>query len=74
MTKLLDVIGTAATSNPQYCSDAYWEWEDNVARPLLLALGYERVTFHNGERDSFGPLTRFARAYKNGVCYELVYG
>lgn len=49
-----------------YCSEQYWLWEDAVAKPQLTALGYERITFHMSERDSFGPLSRIARAYKGG--------
>lgn len=43
---------------PSYCSRTYWEWEEQVAKPLLASLGYTDVAFYDGERDSFGPLSR----------------
>lgn len=41
-----------------YCSPTYWEWEGQVARPILESLGYTDIYFADGERDSFGPLSR----------------
>ena len=43
---------------PSYCSREYWRWEEEVAKPVLHALGYSDVVFVEGERDSFGPLSR----------------
>ena len=70
-TDLFSVIGEVNMKH--YCGPEYWLWEDTIARPALEALGYERVTFHMGERDSFGPLSRIVRAYKGGVHYEFIY-
>jgi hypothetical protein len=58
----------------RYCDRDYWVWEDETCQPALEKLGYERITFRMGERDSFGPLTRIVRAYKGGACVEFVYG
>jgi hypothetical protein len=74
MTDLFTIIDARHSHDKRYCSEIYWEWEDKIAKPALEVLGYERVTFHMGERDSFGPLSRKVRAYKEGVCHEFIYG
>jgi hypothetical protein len=70
---LFDVIPQSLAAGHDYCGEFYWQWEDLVAKPALEAAGYERVTFHMGERDSFGPLSRIVRAYKGGACHEFIY-
>jgi hypothetical protein len=74
MTNLFTVIGNHLSRDKRYCGEMYWDWEDNVAKPALEALGYERVTFHMGERDTFGPLSRKVFAYKDGRRHEFIYG
>lgn len=49
-------------------------WEERVARPALQELGYTNIYFIDGERDSFGPLSRIACCEKNGIAKRFVYG
>ena len=74
MKNLFDVLDATLANHKQYCGPRYTEWEDFIVKPALEALGYERVTFHTGESDDFGPLSRVVRCYKGGVCHEFVYG
>lgn len=53
---------------------AYWHWEDEIATPALVAAGYKVAWWVDGERDSFGPLSRTCDASKDGVYYEFWYG
>lgn len=71
---LFDVIPSTLTLLNDYCGEFYWQWEDAICKPALESAGYERITFHMGERDSFGPLSRRVRCYKGGECCEFVYG
>ena len=73
MTDLFDTIGTKVSMS-NYCWPLYWLWEDCIAASRLKELGYTMVTFHMGEQDSFGPLSRIVRCKKGGVSYEFVYG
>ena len=74
MRDLFTVIPRAAI-NSDFCSSLYWaKWETEVTAPRLCALGYERITFHTGDGDSFGPLVRIVRCYKGGQCHEFFYG
>lgn len=52
----------------------YLTWEETRARPRLKQKGYGNIIFTDGERDSFGPLSRVALCEKNGELYALVYG
>jgi hypothetical protein len=87
MQDLLDVIGwDKATHENGYCnqptaykqyaisSQYFWDWEAKIAKPALEALGYSRVMFGDGERDSFGPLTRLVWAEKDGKRVKFIYG
>lgn len=74
MRQSFDVIDHRLANLADYCGKFYWQWEDRVAKPALELAGYERVTFHMGERYSSGPLTRIVRAYKGGTCHEFIYG
>lgn len=77
---LLEVIGQDAATEPGYCNQAslggpyYWEWEEKTATARLVALGYHVVYWFDGEKDSFGPLSRVVRVEKDGVRMDLVYG
>lgn len=59
-----------------YCSaHNYHIWERDVAKPHIEAAGYRHVTFHMGEADSFGPLSRIVRAIgPDGEKKEWMYG
>lgn len=84
MKDLLDVIGHDAANESGYCTCPskfgmlqeyfYWDWEKNTATPRLEKLGYTKISFTDGERDSFGPLTRLVRAEKDGQKVEFMYG
>lgn len=54
------VIGQECANHPDYTSDYYWLWEQDVATPLLREKGWVVVRWCDGERDRFGPLTRIA--------------
>lgn len=79
MKDLLDIIGhERATNETGYCvtngSPYYGDWERNVAIPALEALGYNHISFYNGEVDSFGPLSRVVTATKDGKRVKFMYG
>lgn len=82
MRDLLDVIGhDKAKLELGYCNSNYrsngpyyGDWEENVAKPALVALGYSAVRFSDGERDSFGPLSRIVWAVKDRVTHKFMYG
>lgn len=58
-----------------YCSRTYWNWEQQVAKPVLEALGYTDIVFVQGESDSFGPLSRgVLMTDPNGRKVETYYG
>lgn len=52
----------------------YWDWEKEVAQPALEKLGYKVILCTDGERDSFGPLSRVFLATKDGVRVKIMYG
>lgn len=83
MNDLIQIIGEDALSAPGYCNTDlrnpgpyYWDWEQATAIPRLQKLGYTIVgKFQDGERDSFGPLTRYIRVlganpHCNCLCHE----
>lgn len=78
--ELLSIIGEGAAREKYYCdSNHYMLWEENIAIPLLIQLGYEAADkrnphFFNGDRDSFGPLMRIINVMKDGILYQLWYG
>jgi hypothetical protein len=52
----------------------YWKWEDTIATPALINLGYENIKWSMGDCDSFGPLSRIITCWKNGIRYQYWYG
>lgn len=56
--------------------DEYWKGEEEIITPRLQEKGYENISFHDGERDSFGPLTRIVKATVgfSGPEVEFIYG
>jgi hypothetical protein len=70
--ELLDIIGKVDMAN--YATYHYTDWENNVAIPALIALGYSVIGFRDGERDSLGPLTRLVDCWKDGRLYTFIYG
>lgn len=59
-----------ATFNPS----AYFRGEATILKPAIEALGFTLVTFSDGERDCWGPLSRIVSAYKDDRRFEFVYG
>lgn len=59
-----------------YCSREYWKWEDAVKCYLLASnRGIKAVQFSDGEKDSFGPLTRICTIrFSDGNFERYVYG
>jgi hypothetical protein len=71
---LTEIIPASCFDAPCYCSREYWLWEEQVARPALIEKGWTVLSWHDGERDSFGPLTRYAVCILRGRHYRLFYG
>ena len=52
----------------------YRKQEIEILQPRLEELGYIFISWHDGERDSFGALTRICRAMApNGEMVEFYY-
>lgn len=74
---LLDEIPQDLANDPRYCSvelARFIDWENDVATPALEHNGWHVLSWHTGEQDSFGPLSRYARCKKNGQRIDFVYG
>jgi hypothetical protein len=54
--------------------DEYYVLERSVLQPQLEALGFQVRRWIDGERDSFGPLSRVAVCEKDASEVRLVYG
>lgn len=55
--------------------DDYFDGEQRIMKPELESKGFTDITFHMGERDSFGPLSRIVRATDaNGNRRTFMYG
>ena len=52
----------------------YRTGEINILQPQLEKLGYKVIRWYDGERDSFGPLSRVALIEKDGIQYKYCYG
>jgi hypothetical protein len=52
----------------------YWSEEETKIKPLMEKAGFTKVSFGDGERDSFGPLTRKIYGVKYDRLYVFVYG
>lgn len=53
----------------------YRSGEQNVLQPQLIVMGYRDIQWLDGERDSFGPLTRICKAKDpSGNIVWFVYG
>jgi len=48
--------------------------EVSILNPQLEDLGYTVIGWHMGEKDSFGPLTRFVELQKEGNTFFWCYG
>ena len=53
----------------------YWSGEQNILKPALERRGFTQVAFFDGERDSFGPLSRIVTATDaKGQSRKFIYG
>jgi hypothetical protein len=69
---LADVIGLDGLD---YSNANYVRHERDLLTPRLERLGYTYISWSDGERDSFGPLTRICTAMDpEGRMVEFVYG
>jgi hypothetical protein len=58
-----------------YSRETYREQERELLQPRLEAVGYVNIQWQDGERDSFGPLTRVCSATNSfGERVYFVYG
>lgn len=76
MRDLLDILPNDV-SLEGYCHRDYTRWEEEIATPALIALGYSNISWSTGERDSWGPLTRICTAHLDGdpvSTIRFVYG
>ncbi len=69
---LLDFLGDDAEG---FNFREYLDGERDILRPALVKRGYKHITFYMGEEDSFGPLSRGARAQDpEGKWVRFYYG
>lgn len=72
---LHDVIPAECFDDPRFANvPGYAAWEREIADPWLWKKGWTVVSWHTGDGDSFGPLTRYAKCLLRGREYRLVYG
>jgi len=72
---LLELLSEEILSHPLFMhSREYWKWEQQVAAPELVKLGYEVQSWIMLDGDSFGPLVRGVYLKKDGVAQLYAYG
>jgi len=72
---LMEVLGDDVSLTHHCDSRLYYNWEVNVAIPLLKEKGYKiEGPFYTLEGDSFGPLSRGIRVSRDGTHYIAWYG
>jgi hypothetical protein len=70
---LFAFLGEAAAAAFDF--DHYARDERAILEPALAALGFTGIRFVDGERDSFGPLSRVCHATdEHGSARRFVYG
>ena len=70
---LLDEIGRELAEHPDFCTN-HERWESEVATPALESNGWIVQGWFTGDGDSFGPLTRYGTAEKDGDVMRFIYG
>lgn len=70
MLSLYDVI----KFSEEFDFSQYYDHEQKFLKPALQNIGASFISFHDGERDSFGPLSRIVRYFKDGQDFEAFYG
>lgn len=72
---LFDLLPEEVANHPACCdSRRYDEWENDIAAPALLSLGYVASGWHTIDGDSFGPLVRGVTLTKDGKRQIYTYG
>lgn len=58
-----------------FSTATYRQQEIEILQPQLEAYGFTDINWYDGERDSFGPLTRMVSAvHPDGNLIEMFYG
>lgn len=69
------LVPEAAFEDPRcFDSHRYWEWEQEVATPHIIAAGFTIERWYSLEADSFGPLIRAVDVKKDDVLTTYFYG
>jgi len=72
--RFVEVFDVIPEDTP-FSFETYWHDEIEYLNPALKKAGYQVFKWRDGERDSFGPLTRIARAIDpEGKPTTLIYG
>ncbi len=72
---LQDLIPASCFQHPKCFDPLYYvDWERNVANTALIRKGWQVASWHTGERDSFGPLSRYMMVELHGKTYKIWYG
>lgn len=70
----LDLFSYLGLDSAAFDFEKYAEHEVSLLKPAFERLGFSRVAFFMGEQDSFGPLSRGIRAWKNDKSFVFYYG
>lgn len=71
----LEIDSSALTFNSDPSKGkTYREDEEEIIKPAMERKGFSRIAFFTGEQDSFGPLSRGIRAWKDDKGYIFYYG
>lgn len=70
----LDLWSYLEVAAEAFSFENYAEDEKNILLPAFERKGFTRVAFFMGEQDSFGPLSRGIRAWKNNQGFIFYYG
>ena len=65
---LHEIIPSEMFNLPHYCGKEYWKWESEITK-YLEPKGHTVERWRDGERDSFGPLTRLVTIDKKTYLY-----
>lgn len=69
------IIPDRCFKDPRFCAQpGFDEWEREVAEPQLRKKGWTVLSWHTGDGDSFGPLSRYALCEIRNRQWRLVYG
>jgi hypothetical protein len=69
----IDAGALSFNSDPSK-GETYRDDEEKLILPAFERKGFSRVAFFMGEQDSFGPLSRGIRAWKDDKSYVFYYG